>query len=233
MRVLVTRPARGAEATARALRRRGHDAILLPLTEPHSLPVSWPESRPAALIATSAEAFVALGGNAVAADIPSLPVYCVGRATAAAAADAGFKDCRIGPGDAAGLAAMIMQDRHGGGAPLLYLAGTPRLPTLETILKAADVPLEVVEVYRMQPVLPGDLAGRLADLQPKAVLFYSREAVRLFFEALSEPPAIPCDIFCLSPAIAAAVPKEMGRLHVALRPEEGALLDLLDAHAAS
>ncbi|MFP5077522.1 uroporphyrinogen-III synthase [Rhizobium sp. YIM 134829] len=233
MRVLVTRPARAAEATAAALRQRGHVPLLLPLTVPLYPDLVWPEMNPGALIATSAEAFRAIGRGAIGHAFKSRPVYCVGPATAAAAADLGFQDCRVGPGEAAGLVELIRADQRTSEAPLLYLAGVPRLPALEEGLKAAGLPLQVMDVYRMEPVAVGDLSAQLAALKPEAVLFYSREAVRLFFSALSGPLATPLDLLCLSPAIAAAVPPGAGRVHVAAQPEEVALLDRLDALAAS
>lgn len=234
MRVLLTRPARGAERTAEALRQRGHAPICLPLTVAEPLSPSLPEQQPAALLATSAEALIALSGHAERATLSNLPIYCVGAATAAAARAAGLAPAQEGPGDAPGLVAEIIEAHRARpfAGPILYLAGTPRMPAVEAGLSAAGIPLLVVELYRMVPVVHEDLAGTIAASGAQAVLFFSREAVRLFFEALVDPAQSPGNILCLSHQIAAAVPAGAGAVHVAARPDEAALLTLLDALAA-
>ncbi len=69
---------------------------------------------------------------------------------------------------------------------LLYLAGEPRSPRLEQELAAARFPLKVIVCYRMKPVdLRGEKLQAAFQQQPEAVLLYSTETARRFFE-LSE-----------------------------------------------
>ncbi|TCM55115.1 uroporphyrinogen-III synthase [Rhizobium sp. PP-F2F-G48] len=233
MRVLVTRPETTADRTLRRLALAGHDTLLLPLSEAEHLPIRAGPLSASAVVATSAEAFRALRHSPEALpSLVSLPVYCVGDATAEAALDLGFSQVRVGPGDAAGLAELILHDRGAATGILLYLAGTPRLPQLETRMTVAGVPLQVRLVYRMRPVVrpPGAFSAQVRAFSPDAVLFYSREAARQFFFEVA--PAMLADavrILCLGPRIADAVPPGCRHVEIAPRPDEDALLTLLDA----
>ncbi|CZT33341.1 uroporphyrinogen-III synthase [Rhizobium sp. 9140] len=233
MRVLVTRPETTADTTLRRLALAGHETLLLPLSEAEHLPIRATALTASAVVATSAEAFRALRQSPDALpSLTSLPVYCVGSATAEAALDLGFSHVRVGPGDAAGLAELILRDRGTQTGLLLYLAGTPRLPDLETRMTVAGVPMQVRLVYRMRPVvrLPGEFSARVQAFGPEAVLFYSREAARQFFSEIA--PAMLGDtvrILCLGPRIADAVPPGCRHVEIGPRPDENALLALLDA----
>ena len=86
---VILRPEPGAGATAEAARQRGLNPIVAPLFRIE--PVEWQPRDPAefdALLLTSANA-VAQAGDGL-REFASLPVYCVGEATAAAARDAGL-----------------------------------------------------------------------------------------------------------------------------------------------
>src|SRR5688572_14104927 len=110
--VLITRPQEAAAKTAQALRARGWEPLVAPVTTIRFLPVSLPDlSACDALIFTSAQgvaAYTALlrpgGGH------ENLPVYVVGPATAAAVRRAGFSDVRAGPGTARALEEMLCLD---------------------------------------------------------------------------------------------------------------------------
>jgi uroporphyrinogen-III synthase len=232
MRVLVTRPQAAAATTLRRLSRDGHEVLLLPLTEAEHLPFHVPPVQPSMLVATSAEAFRALDAMPeVVEALCRIPIYCVGPATGEAAIDLGFHDVRIGPGDGAGLAARLVADVGGKPGTVLYLAGMPRTPAFEAAVAAAGVTLKIGLVYAMSPVArsPGELAAAVEAFGPDAVLFYSREAVRAFFGEIA-PAMLPegLRILCLSAAIAQAVPPGCADIEVASRPDEDALMALLD-----
>ncbi|KQS78444.1 uroporphyrinogen-III synthase [Rhizobium sp. Leaf383] len=233
MRVLVTRPETTADKTLRRLALAGHKTLLLPLSEAEHLPIRATALAASAVVATSAEAFRALRQSPQAlSSLASLPVYCVGDATAEAALDLGFSRVRVGPGAAAGLAELIVRDRASATGILLYLAGTPRLPELETRMTVAGVPLQVRLVYRMRPVVrpPGAFSAQVHAFSPEAVLFYSREAARQFFSDIA--PAMlsaTVRILCLGPRIADAVPPGCRHVEIASSPDEDTLLALLDA----
>jgi uroporphyrinogen-III synthase len=247
MRVLVTRPEASTDTTLRRLALAGHEALSLPMTRaehfPDGVPVAFDHpaegataDSPApalqrALVATSAEVFRALHHWPKAlAWAKHWPLYGVGPVTAEAASDAGFQEIRMGPGDGAGLARLVVSDygvRHAG---LIYLAGLPRAPDFERIVAEAGVPLETHLVYRMAAVhrRSGALVAAVRAFAPDVVLFYSREAVRLFFADIS--PADLGDhvrIACLAGRIAAAVPPGCRHVEVASDPDVTALLHLL------
>src|SRR5204862_3541714 len=93
-RVIVLRPEPGASATVGRARRRGIEAVALPLFETE--PIAWEAPDPArfdALLLTSANA-VRLGGDQLDA-LRALPVHAVGEATAYAAREAGFEVASI------------------------------------------------------------------------------------------------------------------------------------------
>lgn len=114
----------------RRLARMGHEALLLPLAEPFHL---LEEARRAleetegAIALTSAEAVRVLA--VLGADLkPHLarPIFTVGKATAAEAAELGFEVVAMSDGGGTELASVIADHRPSlGNSPLLYLAGLP------------------------------------------------------------------------------------------------------------
>lgn len=234
MRVIVTRPRHRAVRTASRLRRLGHEPVLLPLTEPvHDLQAAATAlARPhAALAVTSAEALHALARcQADLAPHRAGPVFAVGTATARAATELGFADVRTGPGDGRGLAETIATNAADGA--LLYLAGRPRSPHFETALAARNIPLDVVELYRMQPVSydEADVRAMMGDPVPDAVLLYSAEAARLFFKAIGPYSFDPegMAILLIGENLRDQVPRRFhGNVRLAATPDEDGLFALL------
>jgi uroporphyrinogen-III synthase len=140
MRVLVLRPEPGASATVERARKRGLDAIALPLFEIE--PVEWqaPDaSRFDALLLTSANA-VRFGGEQLEV-LRGLPVHAVGEATAEAARQAGFDVSSAGDSGVERLLGSIDPSLR-----LLHLAGAdrkgPQQPRQEIMS---------VTVYRSKP----------------------------------------------------------------------------------
>ncbi|MBZ7923545.1 uroporphyrinogen-III synthase [Ensifer adhaerens] len=237
MRVLVTRPLPAAEATARRLEAAGHRPILLPLMQATHLTAvaSAALKQPFAAIAlTSAEAvrvLASLGGELE--PHQKIPCFCVGEATARAAAELGFTDIRVGDGTGEALAGLIVSAT---GAlpkkPLLYLTGAPRSDGLESTLRQHDVEYRAVECYRMEPTAhpPGALQDLARTGRPDAVLLYSRETARrlttLLLEAGLDATSLAPRYLCLSAAIAEALPGNV-MSQIATRPDEESLFRLL------
>ncbi|HWU60881.1 MAG TPA: uroporphyrinogen-III synthase [Ensifer sp.] len=233
MRVLVTRPEHSAVRTGERLKALGHEPIFLPLFAAEHDPEGVTQARActdvAAVLVTSAEAVRALGS---AGELAEKPLFAVGKKTAKAAESAGFSGVEAADGDGAALAAILRKRFPNDTKPvLLYLAGEPRSPRLEQELAAARFPLKVIVCYRMRPVdVTGDILQAAFQQQPEAVLFYSAETARRFFQLgesfLKETRDI--HFLCLSPAIAEAVPSSMrGRTRYAVRPDELSLFELL------
>lgn len=231
MRVLVTRPAISAGATAAKLIALGHEPLLLPLTQAvhHSDAVKAAlEEHDGALAVTSAEALRAMPPESIASRIDR-PIFCVGPATAKAAENLGFTDTRTGQGTGLDLAEVVIAAKAG---PLLYLAGIPRSPDFERVLAQAGVPFCTVEAYRMVPVGHDAeaIARRLRDERPQAILLYSHETARQLF-ATVEPAVFQAlenlRFLCMSAHVGDAVPDGLGAVALADEPSEKALLALL------
>lgn len=235
MRVVVTRPEPSAGRTADRLVNLGHQPILLPLTRALHRPdiAETALKKPhAALALTSAETARVLSSVDCLSPYLDEVLYAVGEATARAAEEAGFRKIRKGPGTGSELARLVLADAPIFDAPLLYLAGRPRSASFEEGLRTAKMPLAVAEIYEMTP-LPYDRESvRDAVLDPPvdAVLLYSRENARLFFELMAPfaDALSNAQIICLSDNVAAAVPPEFHRkIKIAAHADENGLLALL------
>lgn len=177
MRVLVTRAAHRAAATARGLRAAGHEPLLLPLQTVERLHGPPPAVDATCCAATSAEALEPLPADG--RRLLGLPLYAVGRSTAAAGRAAGFANVNEASGDARSLAEALLQ---AGGGPVLYLAGEPRRPDLEQALQAGGRPVAIWLRYRVtaRTVLSEAECAALTAAPIDAVLHFSQEsAVRL------------------------------------------------------
>lgn len=171
--LLVLRPEPGASATVRAARALGFDTVSAPLFTVAA--VAWDAPAPQsvdAILLTSANA-ARLGGGTL-ATFRHLPVYAVGKATAAAAQAAGFETVIAGDADASAAVALAGDS---GVRRLLHLAGREH--------RAVNHPGVMMErriVYAAEAVsaLP---AAALAALGADAVaLLHSPRAARLFVD---------------------------------------------------
>ncbi|WP_421358723.1 uroporphyrinogen-III synthase [Agrobacterium rosae] len=246
MRVVVTRPRASGEKTAALLRERGHEPVLIPLTEPvHHADVAIEAlAKPLqALAVTSAEAIRMLAGASLAAPaILHIPLFAVGTASAEAARKAGFHNIIAGDSDGPALAQLIADQMNGDSGScsnLLYLAGTPRDAGFEKRLLELMVPFETVEVYEMQPLSWNRTQWEgLTDKQTDVVLLYSSEAARLFFKIVTSQPVSKqwdhCKFICISKKVLSDIP--LAFQHHALAstaPSEAEMFDLLDRLAGT
>jgi uroporphyrinogen-III synthase len=242
MRVIVTRPPTSAARTAEKLTHLGHEPVLLPVSVPVHDPDAAAEAlaQPhAALAFTSAEAIRALTDLDLSAHRDT-PVFTVGETTAEAAREAGFRHVEAGPGDGEHLARLLAER---GAKDILYLAGSPRAPGFEAGLRTAGLRtaglrFRTADVYTMRAVDWTEEQRASLHPFPDAVLLYSRETARRFFQRalplLPEGSGPLFHVLCLSPQIAADVPqKDMIALHVADHPREDELLLLLSSCAGT
>lgn len=247
MRVVVTRPIRSGQKTATLLQQRGHTAVLLPLTEAVHKAEAAREAltrQPDALAVTSAEALRALDSSDI--DLSGhldRPLFAVGAATGQAARERGFNTVITGEGDGAALAHLVKTTLlHPAQAlavksfppHVLYLAGRPREGGFETTLTNSAIELNVAEIYQMQPVVWEGPALRAA-LDPKlnAVLLYSRETARIFFDLVDTHGLVPAlatsHFICISEKVLDVVPTpHRSRAMASARPSEQAMLQLLE-----
>ena len=252
MRVLVTRPEPGGQRTAERLAGLGHEPVRMPLFETvvtatiDDLP---PVEEIRGLIATSARAFAMFVKDGVSArGLGKVPVHAVGRATAQAARDAGFLRVDDAGGTAAALSealihlrpqdATVSEASSSGvrSGALVYLAGVPRTPVIETALEAHDPGFRVVDCYRMTEISYSTdiLKTDFLSPPPEAVLLYSANAARRFSALVDAAKLAGCldstGFLCLSPAIAGQLRKAwQDRTVVAERPDEDSLVASLAA----
>lgn len=240
MRVLVTRPQPGADKTAARLAAMGHETVKLPLFESRlsaSVDVLPDAAQIDGFVATSVRAFWMFGAAGVPPAYHSLPVFAVGPATADAAREAGFRTIHEAAGSARDLAATILGDGRetspGIEAPtrLIYLAGRPRKPLIETTLAEAGWPCTVVECYQMSEISYATdyLEARVLTLPVDAVLLYSANAADRFSRLMStqtlREAAESAHFGCLSAEVAAALPAAWrARAVVPVHPDEASLL---------
>ncbi|MCJ2092285.1 uroporphyrinogen-III synthase [Methylobacterium sp. J-072] len=230
MRVWVARPEPGAARTGAALAARGHSALVAPVLAVRPTGAAVPEGPFDGLLLTSANGVPALRDTAV---LRGLPVFAVGSRTAALARAAGLGPVREGPGDAAGLAALVAAVLPTG-ARLLHATGTARKPEPAASLTAAGFAVVIVEIYAAAPVLtlPPSVGDALAGGDLDAVLHYSRRSAAVAL-ALADGSGHGGAFrrlrhYCLSadvafPLEAAGIPVHV----VAARPRETDLLDAL------
>jgi uroporphyrinogen-III synthase len=233
MRVVVTRPQADSERTAASLEALGHEVLVAPLMriEPVAVDLAGTWS---AIVITSANALQAV--PAPADGVKTLPVFAVGDRSAEAARRAGFAEVNSANGDIRDLVRLVAARAVGAKAPLLYLAGEDRTGDLVAQLAAHGIDAEMKVVYRVvAEVFPPVLAAALESGDVDAVLHFSRRSAELFVEGARSSgvagPAEDVRHLCLSSQVAEPL-TGASRIAVAARPEEAALIALLQAPPA-
>jgi uroporphyrinogen-III synthase len=232
VRVLITRPRERAQEIAQELARRGDTALIEPLLTIEPVVGAAPDlDGVQAIVLTSARAAPALGAGAKA-----LPVFAVGDATAAAAHAAGCDEVHSAGGTATDLARLIAARCRPEGGALLHLSGEQVREELAQVLATEGFDLRRQVVYRAVAAraLAPSTVEALKTRQIDAVLLFSPRSASIFVELvgrhglrdrLADTAAI-----CLSRAVAEPCRELIWQaIHVAARPELGALLEALEA----
>jgi uroporphyrinogen-III synthase len=233
MRLVVTRPRADSERTATALRGRGHDVLVAPLmrVEPVAADISggW-----GGVIITSANAPGAIAGNPARAALVKLPLFAVGRRSADAARQAGFVNVTSAGGDVRDLVQIIAERHADASAPLLYLAGEDRAADLVAELAVHGIAAELVVVYRAVSIpFPPELTAALKAGEVDAVLHFSKRSAENYIAAAGQAgiieQALAVRHYCLARPIAEPLSGAgAGSIAVAKRPDEAALIELLE-----
>jgi uroporphyrinogen-III synthase len=232
VRVLITRPRERAVELARELERRGDTALIEPLLAIEPVAGVAPAvDGVQGIVLTSAHAVPALSAAAKA-----LPVFAVGDATADAARAAGCAAVVSAHGAATDLARLIAAQCDAGAGALLHLSGEHVTEGLAEALGCVGFALRRQAVYRavaahaLAPATVEALTARQVD----AVLLFSPRTARVFLELIGRhgllEPVAGLAAICLSAAVAQPCRDVTWRaVHVAARPELGALLEALEA----
>ena len=226
MRVLVTRPQEDAEETARLLEQCGHQALVAPLLRTDFL-------DGAVLTLDGVQAVLATSANGVRAlarrtDRRDVPLFAVGRQTAAMAKASGFLNVRDADGDAKalGLAAREWADPKLGA--LLHVRGQESAGALGENLRRDGFTVTEEILYAVAPL---DLTRRAADAlrggSLDAALFFSPRSAQVFRECVLKETLVVDRLIavCISPAAGAALaPLRFDEIRVADRPNQDAIL---------
>jgi uroporphyrinogen-III synthase len=233
VQVLVTRPPEDAAPVVDELAMRGHTGVVSPMLTVRYLLADAPDlTGVQALLFTSANgvrAFAAVSGER------GLPALTVGKATAAAAAEAGFVHRETAGGDADALVRLVAATRDPADGALFHAAGTVTTGDLAEKLDARGFTVRRTAVYAAEPAtsLTAEAASALRTGRLDAVLFFSPRTAKTFVTlAHAADIADACRgvrAVCLSPAVANAAQALPWRdVHTAERPERAALLRTLD-----
>jgi uroporphyrinogen-III synthase len=231
-RILITRPRDDAEPLVAELARRGFSGLVQPMLEIRMLegpPLDLDGVQ--ALLCTSANGVRATAARTSRRD---LPVLAVGDATARAARDEGFGQVESAQGDVESLARLVIARLDPAAGRLLHAAGSAVAGDLAGYLGRAGFHVERHVLYAAEPVteLGPDTSAGLYAGTIDAVLFFSPRTAQSFVKVvhkagladrLGEVVAL-----CLSEAVGTAVRTVNWRsIHVAVQPDQTALLDLL------
>ena len=235
MRVVITRPQSDGERTAAALRARGHDVLVAPLMQIESIAADL-GGKWAAVIVTSANAPNAIADNPARNNLTMLPVFAVGERSAEAARQAGFKDITSAGGDVRDLVRTLVARRADARAPVLYLAGEDRTADLLVELSTRGIAAEMRVVYRaVTTSFPPTLIEALKAGEVDGVMHFSRRSAANYVAGAKKAdiagPALAVRHFCLSTQVAEPL-TGAGRIAIAARPDEAALIDLLQVPPA-
>ena len=210
-RVLVLRPEPGATATVERARRRGLNAVAVPLFAIE--PVEWQAPEAGGfdgVLLTSANA-LRCGGEQLKA-LRGLPVYAVGAATGEAAREAGFDVASAGEAGVERLLESIDPDLR-----LLHLAGEDR-----KVPSGSRQDISSVTVYRARAREDVDLsAARNCVAQ-----VHSPRAARRLAELVDDKASV--SIVAISADAAAAAGDGWAAVEAAETPDDEALLALTE-----
>jgi uroporphyrinogen-III synthase len=232
MRLLVTRPREDAEAFAKLLRARGHEAVVAPVMEVHLQP-----GPPVALdgvqgiLVTSANGVRAFAERTARRD---LSVYAVGPQTSEAARTAGFRAIISADGDSAALVETVAREADPAKGILLHAAGAETAGRLRQALQARGFRVETAVLYDAVPVtkLPANAEENLREGMLDGVLLFSPRSAKTFASLVSDAGlaafAARLTAFCISAATGAALaPLTFAQIAIAGTPNQDAILDLV------
>lgn len=230
MRLLVTRPQPECRKTAERVGALGAEAVEAPMLETRvTAPVRFDLSGVTGLAVTSSRAAGILRNHRQILELKNLPVFTVGRRTAAAMASAGFQNVVSADGDVVALADLIAASQPGG--HLLYPCARDRAGDLEGELAAHGLRCDPVIVYETNPVehVPVDVLDNLRERTIDGVLIYSRRTAEAFLNALKAANSVELlkeiKIFAISPQAAEPL-IDYTCVETAAHPSEDALLRL-------
>ena len=234
MRLLVTRPEPDASVFAEELRVRGHDPVIEPLLEFHTLAFDKAALRNAnAIVITSGNTLRAIEGAAK--QIADIPVYCFGEETARRARTMGFQELLSIADTAEQLASRIIATARKG-EPIIQLTGEHQAYDLAVALAQEGLSIQTLPVYSMEArrelspsvdamLRAGELDGVIL-MSPRTAGIYVSLCHRHAIGDCAKRPIY----LCISENVAAKLASiEPNHVRVPMKPNRKALLNLLSA----
>ena len=224
MLIWITRSAPDNRRSARRLRALGHEDLCVPVLHVQST------AQPAIGFAPDALAFTSAHGvrcHRFLDALRDIPVFAVGRHTAAAARWAGYRSVRHAEGDVESLQALLA-GRLPRGSRVLHLCGTETAGDLTGFLRRLGYSADRHIVYRARPASDAELAPAIGALaRIGGILVHSPRGARRVAEIVRDAEWRGT-IWCISPECARAFAGLPGvSVRSAPRPNEAALVNLL------
>lgn len=205
---LLTRPEAQSHDFAARLQDAGIGCVIAPLIRIAALPHDSARAQSAPVLALSSVHAVGFAGPGA-----GRHAFCVGPATARAARNAGFAVTQ-GPGDGAGLAA-LMRKAGTDGAQALHLHGRHR---------ATALPGAAMAVYdQIAQPLSAQAQTAITGQNPIVVPLFSARSAKLSADALHKATA-PIYTVAISPRADAAFDRTALQREIAPRPDASAMV---------
>lgn len=199
--IVVSRPERSAQRFAALLSAEGserYDILVSPLLTIVPVAHEVDLSDFAAIVLTSENAvrFTPPGGAR-----PGMPAYCVGEATAAAAAAAGFLP-RVAGNSSESLVSLAEREHSGG--KLLHLRGRHAAGDITGWLRDAGLPAEEVVVYDQVRTRLGSAARQALTLKRCVFPVFSPRTAGILADEAAFAPDLGHAVCCMSVNVAKA-----------------------------
>jgi uroporphyrinogen-III synthase len=232
IRVLITRAAPEAEASAARIVRMGHRPIVSPVLIADTLPFTFDATGVQALLFTSAAGVRAFG-------VQNLPALAVGDGTADAARAIGYRDVRSADGAAVDLIAMVQGLDPNAGA-MVHVSGEDVATNVAEAIADSGFEARRLIAYRarMASALTPAAASLLTSHAPgDSVIFHSARGAESFCRIAEasrlRSQAAQLNALCIGGRSAErASAFGFKQILVAAAPREAALLALLEEVAA-
>jgi len=240
MRLLITRPEPDALKLQAVLEDMGHEATVEPLLNVSFEDVSRIDlDGVQALVATSRNGVRALRSTPLLPRARTLPLFTVGKATAAEARALGFEMVVTGAGTARELVTHIVSVVDPAAGLIGHLAGDTLAVNLRQELEPHGFRVLEWVVYRVEPVtsFAPEVVEQLAMGEIEGVILLSPRTAGVYAKLVRahalQANVRPLPHFCLSPAVARRL-EPLGQLAVvtAQEPKLEEVLALIDETAA-
>lgn len=235
-KIWLTRPEADSRALAAELAARDIESIIAPIMRiAPCAPAIDTGTRPEALLLSSRHATHALA--TLPDDWQTLPVFCIGAATAEAARAACYTNITHGESDMLALLPQLVATLTPG-ARVLYLAGEETRIDAVSLLNAQHIHAEKIITYKAdaETVLSDALCESIRTGQVHGVSFFSPRSAQIAIQLLKthrlSDHAKNITAYCLSLAVAeAAAALPWKALHACHVPTQSAMVDLLVSHS--